>query len=313
MKTIILTTLIAASSITAMAQNTCPASFKRNNGNGTCGSLGELRLNYAPVWPSSIPFIDSVYTTGTKCAVTFGIPDASKCNNNNSYISYCVTSGNMPPANVWTIYFRNPDGSTYNCTVTSATNGTLPVIYSSFDAIANGSSIACKWTTEQEFNNNYFEVERSFDGTTFTSIALVFSYEQNSSVRRQYSFSDKSAAISNKEIVWYRIRQVDLDGRSSYSKVISVRLRSSRIPELLALPNPFRSQLEIYVDAPAAGNTEIRLLNTEGRVIITKMAAVNKGRNTIRMNDLQGLSNGLYILQSSVNGQVTGISKLIKH
>lgn len=311
MKTIILTTLMAATSITAMAQNTFPVSFKRDNGN--CGSPGELRLNYAPFCPSTIPYIDSVYTNGSKCAVSFGTPDAAKCNNNNRYISYCVTSGNMPPANVWTIFFRNPNGSTYNSTVTSSTNGTLPVICSSFDAIASGSSIACKWATEQEFNNNYFEVERSFDGTSFTSIALVFSYEQNSNVRRQYSFSDKSAAIQHKEVVWYRIRQVDLDGNSSYSKVISLRLRSSNIPELQALPNPFRSQLEIYVDAPAAGNTEIRLLNTEGRVIITKMAALNKGRNTIRLNDLQGLSHGLYMLQSSVNGQVTGISKLIRH
>ncbi len=313
MKTILLAALFTASGIMANAQNTCPATFKRNNGNGTCGSMGELRLNYSPVCPTVIPYIDSVYTNGTKCAVTFGIPDASKCNNNNSYISYCVTSGNMPPANVWTIFFRNPDGSQYSCTVTSSTSASLPVVFSAFDATAKQGSVACQWTTEQEINNNYFELERSFDGRNFKPVAMIFSYESNSSIRRQYSYTDKSSSLQGKTQVWYRIRQVDLDGQSSYSKVISLRFRNTPVAELQVMPNPFRSQMEIQVEAAAAGKAELRLLNTEGRVILASTTNVNKGRNLLRLSNLEGFSNGMYILQCTVNGETTGISKLMKY
>jgi hypothetical protein len=240
--------------------------------------------------------------------VTFAAPDASKCGGANGYISYCVTSGNMPPANVWNIFFRNALG-VYNCTVVSSTTGVLAVKLVSFDALLTGSSITCKWTAGSEIDNDHYELERSFDGTTFTTIAYVFSSETSNS----YSYPDKSSALQTKNVVFYRLKDVDNMGRVSYSQVISVKLGTPGTQNLQASPNPFRDNISLVVESATAGTGEIRLLNLAGQPVVTKTTTINKGTNNLQVSNLGNLPKGVYVARVSINGVFAGNQKIIKN
>ena len=97
----------------------------------------------------------------------------------------------------------------------------LPITLSSFTGIWNGKAPELRWTTQLEINNSYFDLERSFNGRNFERAGVV-SGQINSSVITNYQFTDY--AVSNTTgLVYYRLKQVDVDGRFSYSNIIVVK------------------------------------------------------------------------------------------
>ncbi len=299
-------------SITSFAQNICPSSFKRNNGNGTCNSLGELRLSFPSIDLSNVPSIDSVIINGVKSNVTFNLPETSHAGGNNGYISYCVTSGNMPPTNVWTIYFHTNDG-TYTCTVFSSTGGPLAVKYYSFDASVSGSTVTCNWVTEEEINNDHFELERSFDGANYSTAAIVFAAENNTGSQQSYQYKDNAAALKNKYVVYYRIKQVDKDGSASYSKIVTVKLKAESVNTLQISPNPFIENITIKIEAAESGYATTKIMNASGQTVVSTKINVNKGTNNLQISNLNGLSKGMYVVQVAINGVISSNQKVIKN
>ena len=98
-------------------------------------------------------------------------------------------------------------------------DGALPVNWVSFTAQKTGASSALlKWSTANEFNNRQFEIERSSDGTTFTRIGTVPSGINKGQVQ-EYSFADNRVP---KGVNYFRIRQVDNDGKFTYSKQVKL-------------------------------------------------------------------------------------------
>ena len=311
MRILILITAIILFSLPGISQSTCATSFKVNNGNGTCGAAGELRLTFPGSCPALVPVIDSVYINGIKSNITFAAPDASKCGGSNGYISYCIVSGNMPPVNVWSIYFKDAQ-SIFNCAVVSTNTSTLAVKLVSFDATVTGNSITCKWIS-QETDNNHFEVERSFDGRNFNSIAYVFSKENPSALSNNYSYNDKSVALQGHNKIFYRLKDVDKNGNVSFSDIISIKLAASFAKGIQVSPSPFTGSLSIIVESKSNGNGEIKLLNLSGQPVATKNVTITKGSNMLQLDNLIALSKGVYVAQVSINGVIAGNQKVIKN
>lgn len=311
MKVLSLLIAIIFTGLTGIAQSTCATSFKVNNGNGTCGAAGELRLTFPGGCPALVPVIDSVYIDGVKSNVRFATPDASKCGGGNGYISYCVTSGNMPPANVWNIFFRDAQAS-FNCTVVSTTTGVLAVKFLSFDASLNGNNVACKWSVAEETSNNHYEIERSYDGTTFASIAYIFSQEA-SSVKANYTYIDKSPATQGKKTAFYRVKEVDQQGRISYTNVMSVKLALASANSISSSPNPFTEKISVGFQSTVTGRGEVKLVNMTGQPVGYKVTSISKGSNTFQLDNLGSLPTGIYVAQLSINGVFAGNQKLIKN
>ena len=305
--------MFALLAVNTFAQNICPGSFKRNNGNGTCGGLGELRLNFPSGCPAATPFIDSIFIDGIKSNVSFGTPETSKCGGNNGYISYCVTSGNMPPANVWIIFFRTQGGNTYTCSVVSTGYSTLAVKYYSFDATVSVNAVTCNWSTAGEINNDHFQLERSFDGINYSTIAIVFPATSNSTTTQSYHYKDNASVLQNKAILYYRIKQVDKDGAVSYSKVITVRLKAGVVNTMQLSPNPFNDKLSIKIDAAENAPATTKIINTTGQTVATTQSTVTKGVNQLQIGNLNNLPKGIYVVQVLINGVVTGNQKIIKN
>jgi hypothetical protein len=184
--------------------------------------------------------------------------------------------------------------------------GTLPVELTSFELSNANSLIELTWQTATELNNDYFDVERSEDGTNFYKIARI---EGNgtTSETQNYQFTDK-APIANVE--YYRLKQVDYDGTFEYSKVIVgyADLLANQL-QMTAYPNPAAERVSIKSVRPVAF-TEIKLINIAGQTVANLTEEV-QGFGLQLEVALPVLEKGMYYIKYlTVDGQ-TGSQKLM--
>lgn len=168
-------------------------------------------------------------------------------------------------------------------TVTSGGTVFVPLQFISFTATSSGKDVLLKWVTEAEVNTSHFEVEFSADGNVFRSIGKVAS--MNTAGEHRYAFTHIAPPGS---LLYYRIRQVDLDGEFEYSKIVLVKLQTSI--DLTLAPNPAQTFIQLR-HADLGRLREIRIIGTDGKTV--QRLAQNL-RNTI---DIQFLKNGMYYLQ----------------
>lgn len=226
--------------------------------------------------------------------------------NNISSFTYkagAANTGNAAVTRQKGIYFK---GFSYTPT------GTLAVKYSSFDATVADQSVLLKWITEQEINSNHFEVERSFDGTHFSTIGLVLDGFENGS-KKSYQFKDNSTELKAKSVVYYRLKEVDNDGQGTYTNTLVVKLKAKEGVVIQTTPNPFAENLNVRFTATENGTAQISIVNTNGQQVLTKQTDITKGYVTIQMNGLAKLAPGMYVAQVTVNGVVAGSQKIIKN
>lgn len=219
---------------------------------------------------------------------------------NRKYYQFTVTGLTVSVGDTLWLRWQDPnvggndDGLSiddYSFTV----NATLPVKYTQFTADRNNDNVKLNWSTASEVNNNGFEIERSSNGTDFEKIGFVKGVG-NSSRLNKYSFTDK-----NNSFAYYRLKQVDFDGKYEFSKVLTVKSNESSV-ELS--PNPFNDNLVI--------NSNTTIINAEivditGRV---KMFEVVNS-NTAKLNT-SGLDNGVYFIRIN-NGEKVITKRIIKN
>ena len=107
----------------------------------------------------------------------------------------------------------------------------LPVELLSFDAKKVDEQIDLDWETAAEVNNAGFWVERSINGQPFTSIGWIASKGSNS----QYAYTDTDVSVSG--TYYYRLRQLDFDGRQTLSRLVPVVVELAG-PSAQIFPNP---------------------------------------------------------------------------
>ncbi|MEO7045663.1 MAG: T9SS type A sorting domain-containing protein [Ferruginibacter sp.] len=166
-----------------------------------------------------------------------------------------------------------------------------PVTFSSFNVKCNDKGAAVVWATETEANSSYFDIQKSINGTDWTSIGNMNS-TGNSSAHKDYQYQDIQAGTG-----FYRIRQVDLNGNSSYTAVIPSAC-SSRSLTATVYPIPARDKVTVTINSDHNVRTDIELVDATGRIVLKQNAIINKGLNNIVL-DIHSLPSGNYILVSS--------------
>jgi hypothetical protein len=114
-----------------------------------------------------------------------------------------------------------------------------PVTFISLNASKSGSAIKISWTTALEKNNDYFIVYRSTNANNFTAIATVDAAGNSSSVQN-YSYLDRSAPLGP---VYYKIIQVDTDGSTSTTRIVSYNNQTHSMVNVY--PNPFNGSTSL--------------------------------------------------------------------
>lgn len=177
--------------------------------------------------------------------------------------------------------------------------GPLPITLMNFDARKLNSSAAyVYWTTSQELNSAYFDVERSTDAINFTSIGQVQA-AGNSRMPLQYNFTDFTPVTG---MDYYRLRQVDLDGHFVYTPARLVRF-DGYAEQMRYYPNPTRGIVNIELSSQTLNEPMVINISTASGVVVDQVK-LNAGSNSTIAIDLNRFAKGIYFIQvktASVN------------
>ncbi|OQP58793.1 T9SS type A sorting domain-containing protein [Niastella populi] len=199
----------------------------------------------------------------------------------------------------WEITF---DVTGFSGFILQTATSVLPVNLISFSARLANSDALVQWKTEGEMHNDYFEVERSPDGQTFTAFGKVAG--NNGHGVQHYSFTDNDAALLHSSQVYYRLKIVSTTGETEYSTIVTLPLHTSGSPIVNVSPNPFTSQLKVRIQMPEAARVAIRLTDITGQLLTTQYMNVPKGQSVIPVTGVNNLVQGIYVLTVQFNAQV---------
>ncbi|GJQ64794.1 MAG: hypothetical protein SCALA702_38470 [Melioribacteraceae bacterium] len=177
-------------------------------------------------------------------------------------------------------------------------NAPIPVELSSFAANVVGETIQLAWETATETNNKGFEVERSEDGESFTKVGYIDG-NGTTSEKQAYNFTDHHAVSGT---YYYRLRQVDFDGTSSYSDAVEVDFVPTEYSLGQNYPNPFNPSTRIKFAVPVDSKVTVTLYNMLGQKvqeIVSQNYSV--GLHEVDFNASE-LSSGMYIYSISAQG-----------
>ena len=159
----------------------------------------------------------------------------------------------------------------------------IPVELVSFEGqVKDKTNAYLSWQTASERNNAYFSIERSFDGKTFSEISQIKGNGTTNQAQR-YHFTDRTLPSG---LVYYRLRQIDTDGKEQLSNIISLEIGKSK-SAILVFPNP--SSDKIYVQNAA---------DTEGGVLTDNLGRIIVQYTTLpREISIRELPSGVYFLK----------------
>jgi Secretion system C-terminal sorting domain len=189
--------------------------------------------------------------------------------------------------------------------------GILPVKFTSFEATKKENNAILNWAVNNEdINTNRYEIERSIDGKAFEKIQTLLPLN-NGNASNVYTITDINVnTIKNVGlIIYYRIKQVDNDGRFEYSVIKNIRL-ATKGNEITAFPNPIKESTTIQLDLISAEVITMTLITADGKTIQTFSMQGNKGINTKKI-DMSDLSSGNYMLKVITETETKSI-KLVK-
>jgi parallel beta-helix repeat protein len=170
-----------------------------------------------------------------------------------------------------------------------------PVTYTYFKGLLQDGKTQLSWGTGQESNNSHFEVEKSTTGDNFTKIGTVAA---KGGWNNQYAFTDASVQA---KVNYYRLKQVDLDARSEYSKILVIRADLGSFAVKVG-PNPFAGNINVQYQLEKETTVQIRLYDQGGRVVKQYTTRGGAGANTFNISDVNSLSRGNYTLELSGEG-----------
>lgn len=188
-------------------------------------------------------------------------------------------------------------GSNCEYSIQAINSVTLPVKLNFFEGWKNPQFNLLTWVTLSEINNQYFEIERSEEGINFSSLGRVAG-ALNSNVEKSYSFKDENPF----RVSYYRLKQIDIHGSISYSRIIRIVREYDIITLRIKFQNPSPSMMKLNIEAPSNAKAQIQVVDALGRILIAEQTSFQKGFNQHLLN-LSRFSNGNYYLIVSQGNQ----------
>jgi len=174
----------------------------------------------------------------------------------------------------------------------------LPVELTSFTASVSSNGVLLNWKTATENNNSGFEVQRSVDSKTYTTIDFVKGNGSSARIN-EYSYLDKNVSGN----VYYRLNQVDYNGTSKYSQTIEVNAVQPIAYSLdQNYPNPFNPATVIKYSVPKSGFVSLKVYNILGQEAATLQAGFQKAGSYKVKFDASKLSSGVYLYRLESSG-----------
>lgn len=185
-----------------------------------------------------------------------------------------------------------------------------PVKLGKFEVVKSGNNALLNWTTLTETNSSHFVIERSTDGVNFSVVGTVQAAGTTTDMR-SYQFVDPITSLGS-NIVYYRLRTVDLDAKADISKIVALRLNGKAVIGFKVFPNPFTNDLKIQISSPKEATVTVRINNAMGQPVVSRTVTLQSGENIIVLSsELASLNKGMYVMEIiTVDGKQT--EKIIK-
>lgn len=171
-------------------------------------------------------------------------------------------------------------------------SGTLPVVFERYTIECNDKGALISWSTASEQNSSHFEIQRSTNGSEWVTIDNV-NAAGNSDVIRSYQYLD----ISGGGQTFYRLRQVDKDGRYIYTAIRKTNCKSKQ-GEAVIYPIPAKDNLFLVFKSENAGMADFMIMDAAGKQVQKASKAINAGNNNL-VFDISKLPSGQYLLTSN--------------
>jgi trimeric autotransporter adhesin len=261
--------------------------------------------------PDVVDAVDSIYIYGAKVgdpaplepikkyfnqsAITFDVSDALNIQPNNTTYYYFAMVKQVDGQRVVTapIWYTRADVS-------------LPITLLNFTATYQANkTVALQWTTAQERNSKLFVIERSIDGgSTFVAIGTVNAFGNTNSVT-QYLHTDLSPVTGTN---LYRLKQIDLDGKFEYSKIVAITINQKANNYYSLYPTISNQFTTINATSSLQKNITISIFDEAGH-LVKNLKSVISNNNPVKIS-LTNLKSGIYFVKINDN-QTVNTQKLI--
>lgn len=263
----------------------CPLTITANGGNGgTVGNNGTHGAGGAG-GQGAIIFLASSPTSNFTASTLNGNPGC-----NNSIVPCTTFAGTSPePSNSGVIQLIP-----------------LGVLFTSFTAESFDRSAVLKWTTASEVNSDYFSVERSDDGIDFYAVGTVEAAGESQS-ELNYEYIDENAFVQ-KDHFYYRIKEVDVDGKITLTDLKYVQVNQHSSDQVLVFPNPFSDVLNVYIPEGLPSQERTVVLRDDLNRVLREFI-IEGSTNTFMLSDLP---KGVYFLSILMDGEQMETVKVVK-
>jgi len=271
------------------------------DGSGSLREMDAINLGGGTVSYQGSPLQISVTQTGTEFlgknigGVEYPDVDTSAkvvmftvTNRNVATFTYragAENGGNSSVTRQKGIYFK---GFVY----TAPVFGPLPITLNQFSGISRNGNNILSWETSNELNSKSFVVEKSLDGRSYSSIGEI-SAAGYSTASKAYTLTDYNVKAN---ISYYRLRMVDKDGSFAYSNIVVLK-QEATVGTISLFPSPATDFTIVSISTTEAENITLRMVNKEGKVLLTRNEKVASGTTNIRLGQLDQYAAGTYYLQ----------------
>ncbi|MFZ9027559.1 MAG: T9SS type A sorting domain-containing protein [Crocinitomicaceae bacterium] len=179
--------------------------------------------------------------------------------------------------------------------------GPLPIELVNFEIEQGNSVVIAQWETASEYNNDYFTLQGSLDGANWSDLLNV----NGAGTTSEAQYYQEEYDNRESKFPYYRLKQTDFNGSSSFSKVLTVKMIHS--PSLTAFPNPVNGSFVTVIWEDANGVFDVLVTDLSGRNVALERS-VSNGQVVF---DTDEWLSGYYLIQIRGNG-ISEQVKLVK-
>lgn len=192
---------------------------------------------------------------------------------------------------------------------TRVNSNPLPVELLEFEAGCENQEVWLRWSTASESNNDYFKIERSENGTSWSFLSSIPG-AGNSNTIKTYLYQDADPLSAQ---AYYRLSQIDYDGSvTTYPAVVAQCNEEGTADYLMLYPNPATEQVQLLINVAAETTSHLVITDMLGQQILVQDLALQAGSNTFSL-DIRQLAEAYYYISVVTPSQIFPVQKLLIH
>jgi hypothetical protein len=174
--------------------------------------------------------------------------------------------------------------------------GLLPIRFSDFTSTLKNNSVLLNWKATTDDVAEYFDIEKSFDGTNFKKLTTILSKGIGDF---NYDYLDNNLVEGNN---FYRLKLVNRDGAFKYTNIEKAVYLEKKITQINLYPKISFSNINVEITSSKKTEATLQIANSLGGIVQKSVVNLISGENKFP-NNINNLSTGIYFIRINVNGE----------